>query len=135
MAAALPSPGADRRGIVRTAPCRVRSTAWAREGFFYRLWSEGEARDWTKIEARIEDCRHLTPEDVARERRFMPPAAFAREYENVFDSLETRFFDQDSLAAAFGNVQGPIPEDAAEDLVVSVSKTIDAGRAFGDARF
>jgi hypothetical protein len=119
----------------RKARVMLLSTAWARDGFFYRLWSEGDARDWIKIEARIEDCRHLTPDDLERERRFMPTAVFAREYQNVFDSLETRFFDPDSLAAAFGDVQGPLPEYEAEDLIVSVSKTVDAGRAFGGAQF
>ena len=39
----------------------------------------------------------------------MPASAFAREYENVFDSLEARFFDADAIAAAFGAVVSPTP--------------------------
>ena len=95
----------------RKARVMLLSTAWAKQGFFYKLWSEGDPEDWVKIEARIDECRHLTPDDIDRERRAMPAAVFAREYENVFDSLETRFFGADALAAAFGdNVLGPEPE-------------------------
>lgn len=86
------------------------STAWAKEGFFYRLWSEGDPRDWLKVEARIDECAHLTPDDIERERRSMPVSVFAREYLNQFDSLESRFFNADSLAAAFGEVRGPTPD-------------------------
>jgi hypothetical protein len=39
----------------------------------------------------------------------MPPAVFAREYENAFDSFEARFFDADAIAAAFGGTLGPTP--------------------------
>ncbi|WP_174514214.1 DEAD/DEAH box helicase [Methylocella tundrae] len=94
----------------RTARVMLLSTAWAKEGFFYRLWSDGDQRDWLKIEARIDECTHLTPADVERERRAMPATVFAREYLNIFDSLESRFFAPDAIAAAFGDVQGPMPE-------------------------
>ena len=40
----------------------------------------------------------------------MPAAVFTREYLNVFDSLESRFFDVGSIDAAFGAVMGPTPE-------------------------
>ena len=69
------------------------STAWAKSGVFHRIWSEGDPKDWIKIEATIEQCGHLTPADIERERRSMPAAVFAREYLNQFDSLETRFFN------------------------------------------
>ena len=92
-----------------TARLILLSTAWARQGFFYRIWTEGDPRDWVKIEARVDECRHISEADLDRERRSMPPAVFAREYENVFDSLEARFFDADAIAAAFGAVSGPTP--------------------------
>jgi hypothetical protein len=97
------------------------STAWARIGFFYRIWAEGDPRDWTKIEARVDECRHISAADLERERRSMPPAVFAREYQNVFDSLETRFFDADTIAAAFGGILGPTPPipDGDPDPIVS----------------
>ena len=64
------------------------STAWARQGFFYRIWAEGDPAhpaDWTRTEATIEHCRHLSPELIERERRSMPAAVFNREYLNQFD--------------------------------------------------
>ena len=78
------------------------STAWAKSGVFYHIWSEGDPKDWIKIEATIEQCGHLTPEDIERERRSMPAAVFSREYLNKFDSLETRFFDPESINRMFG---------------------------------
>ena len=110
------------------------STAWARQGFFYRIWSEGENNpaypaDWTRIEATIEQCRHLSPELIERERRSMPAAVFNREYLNQFDSLESRFFDVGSIDAAFGSVIGPTPE-VTEDPVRSRQPAFSpAGRA------
>ena len=105
----------------KTARLILLSTAWARQGFFFRAWSEGAATDWMKIEAKVGECLHISPADLERERRSMPPAVFAREYENVFDSLEARFFDEDAIAAAFGAVVGPTPPlaDGDPDPVVS----------------
>jgi hypothetical protein len=104
-----------------TARLILLSTAWARQGFFYRIWTEGDPQDWVKIEARVDECRHISKADLDRERRSMPPAVFAREYENVFDSLEARFFDAEAIAAAFGAVVGPTPPltDCDPDPVVS----------------
>jgi hypothetical protein len=103
------------------------STAWARLGFFYRVWSEGDPADWLKIEAKIDECRHISEANLDRERRSMSPAAFAREYENQFDSTESRFFDIDSIDAAFGGVATPTPAapDGDPDPIIS------RARAFG----
>ena len=51
----------------------------------------------------------------------MPASAFAREYENVFDSLEARFFDADVIAAAFGGVMAATPPqpDGDPDPIIS----------------
>jgi hypothetical protein len=106
----------------RTARVMLLSTAWAKAGFFYRIWTEGDPRDWAKIEAMIDECAHLSPDDIERERRSMPASVFAREYLNEFDSLESRLFDLNSLAAAFGEVIGPTPEVTQagnEDPIVS----------------
>ena len=87
------------------------STAWARQGFFYKLWTEGDPEDWVKVQARVDEYQHLTPEDIDRERRALPAAVFAREFDCQFDSLETRFFGADALASAFGDdVIGPEPD-------------------------
>ena len=114
-AARVPDPlyDAARPMLIRhtsTARLMVVSTAWARQGFFYKIWSEGNAEDWTKIEASIDKCRHLTPEAIERERRSLPATVFRREYLNEFDAIERRFFDENSIEAAFGGVVGPTPE-------------------------
>ncbi len=88
----------------------VLSTAWTRDGFFYRLWTESDPHDWTKIEARIDQCAHLTPEEIEREHRSMPASVFAREYLNEFDSIEHRFFSTVNIAAAFGDILADTPE-------------------------
>jgi hypothetical protein len=109
------------------------STAWARDGFFYRIWSEGDCHDWLKIEAKVDDCRHISTADLARERRSMSPSAFAREYENVFDSIESRFFSEDLIASMFGAVISPTPPpppDGDPDPVVSRSPAFAAGLPF-----
>jgi hypothetical protein len=116
---------------VATARLILLSTAWARAGFFYKIWSEGDSRDWLKIEARVDACRHISQADLDRERRAMPASAFAREYENVFDSLEARFFNADVIAAAFGAVSSPTPPIAEGDLDPIITRT----PAFGERAF
>ena len=107
----------------RAARLILLSTAWARQGFFYRVWSEGDPQDWLKIEATVDECRHISISDLDRERRSMSPAAFAREYENVFDALESRFFDADAIAAMFGGVEGAAPPPSGPDPDPVVSRT------------
>ena len=96
--------------FAKTARLLLLSTAWAKDGFFWRIWSEGNSRDWIKIEAKVDQCRHIAPEELERERRAMPASVFAREYMNQFDALESRFFSADAIAAAFGDVMGLTPE-------------------------
>lgn len=110
----------------RTARVMLLSTAWAQDGFFYRIWTEGDPLDWTKVEARITECTHLSSDDIERERRSMPASVFAREYLNEFSGTESRLFNLDSLAAAFGRVVGPTPEVTQagkdDDPIVSTKK-------------
>ena len=116
---------------VATARLILLSIAWARMGFFYRIWSEGDARDWLKIEASVDECHHISKADLERERRSMPASAFAREYENVFDSLEARFFNADVIAAAFGAVSSPTPPIPEGDPDPIITRT----PAFGERPF
>ena len=116
---------------VATARLILLSTAWARTGFFHKIWSEGDVRDWLKIEARVDECRHISQADLDRERRAMPASAFAREYENVFDSLEARFFNADVIAAAFGAVISPTPPIPVGDP----DPIITRAPAFGERAF
>ena len=89
---------------------------------FLHVWTDGDPQDWTKIEARVEECRHISAADLERERRSMSAAAFAREYENQFDSVEKRFFDMDAIASAFGGDGLSPPDlDGDPDPVVAVA--------------
>ncbi len=110
----------------KTARFFMLSTAWAKSGVFWRTWDAGVG--WTKIEAKIDECTHLTSEDIESERRDMSTAVFNREYLNVFDSLESRFFDQGSIASAFGE------SGVLEAGVISEGNDpiIGAQRAFGN---
>jgi hypothetical protein len=76
------------------------STAWISSGFFYRAWSVG-GDDWLKIEARPEETQRLSQKFLDEERRALGETAFMREYQNQFDSTNTRFFEADLLARAF----------------------------------
>ena len=96
----------------KTARVLVASTAWAAQGFFYRLWTEGEG--WIKIRTDIHECSHLTLEDIERERRSMPAAAFSREYLCEFDQTETRFFNPESINRMFGLDDVLVPEVSLE---------------------
>jgi hypothetical protein len=114
----------------KTARLILLSTAWAKDGFFYRVWSEGDPLDWIKIEAKVSECCHIAPEDIERERRAMPVSVFAREYLNEFDSLESRFFSPDAIAAAFGGVIGPTPEEKVDDPVLVRSPVFTKRKVF-----
>lgn len=103
----------------KTARVLVASTAWAAQGFFYRLWTDGEG--WIKIRADIHECSHLTPEDIEREKRSMSVAAFKREFECEFDQTDSRFINPDSWAAAFGmsdvQVEGVTVQGNPEEII------------------
>jgi hypothetical protein len=96
------------------------STAWAKQGFYYRVWSEAPPKDWLKIEAKLSECRHIDQATIEREQRDLGAKVFAREYDNQFDSLEQRFFDMGSVDNAFGAIEAPTPpvETANEDPVI-----------------
>jgi hypothetical protein len=55
----------------RTARLMLLSTAWAKDGFFYRVWSDGEERDWTKIEAKVSGCTHIPSEEIVNRRAIL----------------------------------------------------------------
>lgn len=93
-----------------TSRLMLLSTAWAAGGHFYKVWSEGDEKDWRKIQAFIDDCSHLTPEQIERERRSMPEASFRREYMGEFDQTDSRFFSLTSVDDAFGAVLDATPE-------------------------
>jgi hypothetical protein len=108
------------------------STAWAKSGVFYRTWTDGDPKDWHKIEATIDECTHLTKADIERERRSMPAAVFAREYMNTFDSLESKFFNTDSINRMFGLDDVRVPDVTAEG---NHDEVVHRQSAFGNSMF
>jgi hypothetical protein len=93
------------------------STPWAKAGFFYRIWNDGDERDWLKVQARVEECRHLSPAIIEAERRAMPASTFAREYLLQFDAIEQRYFDADAIAGAFGEPTAAPPHFDEEAII------------------
>ena len=117
---------------VRTARLILLSTAWSRDGFFFKIWSEGSPRDWLKIEAKVDESTHISKADLDMERRAMPASAFSREYENEFGSEDNRFFSPEALAAwRSGGVSGPTPPISDADPDPIVSSTPMFARRFG----
>ncbi len=114
----------------KTSRLMLLSTAWAAHGHFYKIWSEGDEKDWRKIQAFIQDCSHLTPEQIERERRSMPANVFAREYEGQFDQTDSRFFSLTSIDDAFGGVIDTVPEPLRAEA--DPERVIERGRAFSN---
>jgi hypothetical protein len=108
--------------VVRhTATARVYAltSAWQKTGWYWDLWSDDDC-GWNKYESNIYDSPYFTDEQIAIERRSMPPSTFAREYENVWDSEGTSFLTQDMLAAVFGTVKVPTPEEPDDESVATM---------------
>jgi hypothetical protein len=114
----------------KTSRLILLSTAWAASGHFFKIWSEGDDKDWVKIQAFIQDCSHLTPEQIERERRSMPDNVFRREYMGEFDQTDSRFFNLNSIDDAFGGVVDSAPQPPPEDQ--DPERIIARGRAFNN---
>lgn len=112
----------------KTSRLMLLSTAWAAAGHFYKVWTEGSDEDWTKIQAFIQDCSHLTPAEVERERRSMPDSVFRREYMGEFSQTDSRFFNLTSIDDAFGAVLAGVPDAVSDDP----ERIITRARAFND---
>lgn len=85
------------------------STAWLSSGFFYDTFVNGSSEDWMKLEAKPQDTGRISQAFLDAERRALGPRAYAREYENVFDSDDASVFSLVDIDAAFGTVIVPTP--------------------------
>ena len=117
----------------KTARIFAVSTAWAAQGWYYRLWMEGEG--WAHIRADITECGHLSKDDIERERQTLGEMAFRREYLCEWDQTEQRFFDPGSIASAFGEsgILEAGVESTGEDPIVGTQRAF--GNPFKEMRF
>jgi hypothetical protein len=72
------------------------STPRGRRGWWYEAWEHG-GDDWERYEVWGKDCKRISPEFLAEERRALGPAAYAREYECSFDDDELSVFPEDLI--------------------------------------
>jgi len=80
------------------------STAFAKSGWFYREWNEGEGYLRLSITAR--DCPRIPPEFLESERKTLGERWFAMEYENAFgDDVAAVFSTEDIRAAMSADVE------------------------------
>jgi hypothetical protein len=75
------------------------STAFAKSGWFYREWTEGDG--YLRLSVTARDCPRISPEFLAGERRKLGERWYAMEYENVFgDDVAAVFSTEDIRRAA-----------------------------------
>lgn len=74
------------------------SSAWAKQGWFYEAWEEGD--DWNKTKITADQCPRISKAFLARERLRKSSSVYDREYNCVFKSSDDAAFDHDSIEAA-----------------------------------
>jgi hypothetical protein len=80
------------------------STAFAKSGWFFKEWTEGE--NYLRLSVTARDCPRIPSEFLAAERRKLGERWFAMEYLNVFgDDVAAVFAGDDIRAAVSGEVR------------------------------
>jgi hypothetical protein len=82
------------------------STAFAKSGWFYKEWTEGDGYERLSITAR--DCPRIPPEFLAKERRRMGERWFAMDYLNAFGDDVAAVFSSDDIKAAMSSTLQPL---------------------------
>lgn len=82
------------------------TTPWGRRGWFYSLWTSGEA--WERIRVTAYDCPRITGEFLDEEKRLMPWQAFAAEYLCEFTDAEAAYFRSEDIEAALDSTIEPL---------------------------
>ncbi|MFO0805099.1 MAG: terminase family protein [Gemmataceae bacterium] len=86
------------------------STAFAKSGWFYREWTEGE--NYLRLSITARDCPRVPPEFLASEERKLGRRWFEMEYLNVFgDDIAAVFSGEDIRAALSAEVKPLFPLD------------------------
>lgn len=74
------------------------STPFAKEGHFFRLWTE--ENNWLKVEIKADQCPRLTPEILEEQMVLFGPIKYAREYNCEFVEHEFTIFTEERIARA-----------------------------------
>ncbi len=84
------------------------STPAGQRGIFHTLWTSG-GREWERIELWAQDCPRIPRSFLEAERRTLPPAIFAAEYECAFSALEGAVFGYADIQAALTDIAPLLP--------------------------
>jgi len=82
------------------------STPFARAGWFYEAWTEGDG--WERYEIPAARCPRISAAFLEEERRSLPGWVFAREYACQFSDLEGQVFRDEAIAAMFSDEATPL---------------------------
>jgi len=80
------------------------STPWGKRGWFYDEWTSAErtgGEDWHRVRIAARDCPRITAEFLDEERRTMPAAWFASEYEVEFGDTVNAVFPAELVERLF----------------------------------
>ena len=82
------------------------STPFGKRGAFYREWTSGES--WERYEVKAAECPRIPSAFLEEEKRNMPAAWFAQEYECTFVEAEGAVFAHDDVMAALDSRVRPL---------------------------
>jgi hypothetical protein len=85
------------------------SSAFARSGWFFELWQEGETGKRLRLSVKASECPRISPEFLAEERRILGDRWYEMEYENVFGDAVDAVFSTDDIRRAAERGAGVAP--------------------------
>jgi Terminase large subunit, T4likevirus-type, N-terminal len=83
------------------------STPWAKSGWFYRAWANGEER-WTRVTVTASTSGRIPPQELERQRAEMGEWRYAREFECVFADSEDALFRLEDIERALTDDVAPL---------------------------
>lgn len=83
------------------------SSAFARSGWYYDLWTGGNS-DYLRLSVTASECARISNAFLAEERRLLGARWYAMEYENVFGDDVAAVFSVDDIRAAATDDVAPL---------------------------
>ena len=83
------------------------STGWGRRGFFYEEFRNGGPA-WHRVRVTAEECPHIAPGWLVRERETVPARIFRQEYMCSFEDVDSQACSTDLVEAAFSESVSPL---------------------------